>query len=86
VKAGGKQRNRLSGIEDSESLPVGSPAGQNEPTVFIGSQTKQREPIGDKNRISSLALRKAVFAGLGEDRGCDVMGREPRSMGKRSCA
>jgi hypothetical protein len=60
-------------MEDSKSVPIGSPAGQNEPPVSIGSQTQPSEPIGDKNRITSLALKRAVFAGLGEDRISDVV-------------
>jgi hypothetical protein len=63
VKAGGKERNRISEIsdcigkmkemEDRKSVPIGSPLGQNEQPVPIG------EPIGDKNRITSLALKRA---------------------------
>jgi hypothetical protein len=56
-------------MEDSESGPIGSPVGQNEPPVPIGSQTQPSEPIGDKNRITSLALKRAVCAGIGNDGG-----------------
>jgi hypothetical protein len=41
-------------MEDSESVPVGSPVGQNEPPVPTGSHTQPSGPIGDKNRIGSL--------------------------------
>jgi hypothetical protein len=61
VKAGGKQNNQLAKIsdyvgnrkemEDRKSIPVGSPAGQNEMPVRIGCQKQQSEPIGDENRI-----------------------------------
>jgi hypothetical protein len=54
---------------DCESVAVGSPVGQNEPPVPIGSQTQPSEPIGDKNRITSLALKRAVCAGLGNEGG-----------------
>jgi hypothetical protein len=55
-------------MEDANSIPVGSPVGQNEPPVPIGSHTQPSEPIGDRNRIASLAVKKAVFAGLGKYR------------------
>jgi hypothetical protein len=77
-KTGGKQSNRLAEISDSignrreiedcESVAVGSPVGQNELSVSIGSQTQPSEPIGDKYRITSLALKSTVCAGLGNDR------------------
>jgi hypothetical protein len=41
-------------MENSKSVPVGSPVGQNEPPVPIGSQTQPSEPIGDKNRITNF--------------------------------
>jgi hypothetical protein len=56
-------------MEDSKSVPVGSPVAQNEPPVPIGCQTQQNEPIGDKNRTISTALNRAGFAGLGKNRG-----------------
>jgi hypothetical protein len=45
------------------------------------------EPIGDENRIDNLALKKAVFAGLGKDGRSDkgAVGRELRSGGEKSC-
>jgi hypothetical protein len=51
VKSGGKL---------SKSVPVGSPVGQNEPPVPIGSHTQPSEPIGDKNRITSMTIKRAV--------------------------
>jgi hypothetical protein len=79
MKAGGKQSNRLAEIldyigkrremEDSNSVPDGSPVAQNEPPVPIGSHTQPSEPIGDKNRITIMALKRAGGAGLGKDRG-----------------
>jgi hypothetical protein len=68
-------------MEDSKSVSVRPPAGQNEPPVFIGSQTQPSEPIGDKNRITSLA----VFAGVEEEL-YDVMERELKSVRERPCA
>jgi hypothetical protein len=69
VKGGGKQSNRLAEfsdyiinrreVEDCKLVPVGSPVGQNEPLVPIGSQIQPSEPIGDKNRISIRALKRA---------------------------
>jgi hypothetical protein len=78
VKTGGNQRNRLvefsgyvgigeGGVEDSKSVPVGLPLRQNEPPVHIDSRTQQSEPIGDKNRITCMALKRAGCAVLGED-------------------
>jgi hypothetical protein len=55
-------------MEDSKSVFVGSPVGQNEPPVPIGSQTQPGEPIGDKNRITSRAMKRAVCAGLRKER------------------
>jgi hypothetical protein len=79
VKSSGKQSNQLTEIsdyignrkemEDSKSVLVGSPIGQNEPPVPSGSQTQPREPIGDKNRIASRVLKRAICADLGNDRG-----------------
>jgi hypothetical protein len=56
-------------MEDNKSVPVGSPVGQNEPPVPIGSQTQPSEPTGNKNTITSMALKKDVCAGPGKDRG-----------------
>jgi hypothetical protein len=53
---------------EDKSVPVGSPVGQNEPPVLIGSHTQPSEPIGNKNRITSMALEKAVCVGLEKDR------------------
>jgi hypothetical protein len=55
-------------MEDSKSVPVGSPVRQNEPLVRIGSHTQQSEPVGNKKRIISMALKRARCAGL-QDRG-----------------
>jgi hypothetical protein len=51
VKVGGNQSNRFAEIsdyignrremKDSKSVPVGSPSGQNEPPVSIGSPAKR---------------------------------------------
>jgi hypothetical protein len=56
-KAGGKENKLLAEtseyvvnrreMEDSKSVPVGSPVGQDEPPVPIGSETQPSEPIGD---------------------------------------
>jgi hypothetical protein len=56
----------------SKSVPVGAPVGQDEPPVPIGSQTKPSEPTRDKNNITYRALKRAVCAGLGKDRGVVV--------------
>jgi hypothetical protein len=69
-------------MKDSNSVPVGLPIGQNEPSVPIGSHIQPSEPIEDKKRITSVALIRADCAGLGKD----VVGREARSMGEKSCA
>jgi hypothetical protein len=54
----------------ASQFPLVRPQGRmNQPPVPIGSQTQPSEPIRDKNRINSLALKRAVFAGLGENRG-----------------
>jgi hypothetical protein len=67
-----KKRERVIGnmreMEDSKSILAGSPVAHNEPPVPIGSQTQPSEPIGDKNRIISPALKSAGYAGVGEDR------------------
>jgi hypothetical protein len=52
---------RRKGMEDRKSVLIGSPVEQKEPPVPIGSHTQPSEPIGDKNRITSLALKRAVF-------------------------
>jgi hypothetical protein len=49
--------------------PVGSPIGHNAPPLPIGSHTQPSEPIGDKNRITCLALKSVGFAGLGKNLG-----------------
>jgi hypothetical protein len=76
VKAGGKQSHRLveiwvyirnrKEIKDSNSVAVGSPVGRNESPVPVGSHTQTGEPTADKNRITSLALKRACFDGLGK--------------------
>jgi hypothetical protein len=45
-------------------VPVGSPVGQNEAPVPIGSHTQPREPIGDKKMISRLAVVRIVCDSL----------------------
>jgi hypothetical protein len=77
VKAGGKQSNRLAKISNyighrrevvnSKSVPVGSLVGQNEPPVRIGSDTQPSEPIGDKNWITNIALKRTRYVALGAD-------------------
>jgi hypothetical protein len=54
---------------NSKSVPVGLDVGRNEPPMPIGSQIQPREPVGDKNRITSRVLKMAVCALLGKDRG-----------------
>jgi hypothetical protein len=71
VKAGGNQSNLLLKIsdyvgrrretEDSKSVPIGSPVGQNEPPAAIGGQIQRSEPIGDKNWIISMVLRRPFY-------------------------
>jgi hypothetical protein len=67
-EAGGKHSNRLAAISDyvgkkremehSKSVPAGLPVGQ------IGSHKQPSEPIGDKNRITNMALKRTGSAGL----------------------
>jgi hypothetical protein len=67
MKADGKQSNQLAEIldyirnrremEDGNSVPIGSPIGQNEPPVPTGSHIQLSKPTGDKNRIISMALK-----------------------------
>jgi hypothetical protein len=52
-------------MENSKSVPIGSPVARNEPPVSIGSQTQPSEPLRDKNWITSMALKKAICVGLG---------------------
>jgi hypothetical protein len=76
MKAGSKQRKRLaesSGyvgnrreMEGRKLVPVGSPVGQNDPPVPIGSRTQPSEPIGEENKITSMALKRAVCVGIGK--------------------
>jgi hypothetical protein len=56
------------GTEGSQSVPVGSPAGQNKPPVSIDSPTQPSEPIADKKRITILVLKRAGCVGLRNDR------------------
>jgi hypothetical protein len=51
----------------SKSVLIVLPIGQNEPPVPIGSPTQRNKPIGDKNRITSMALKRASCAGQGKD-------------------
>jgi hypothetical protein len=74
LKAGDKQSNRLIEIsvdvgirremEDSKSVPFSLLVGKNEPPVRIGSHTQPIEPIGEKNRITRMALERAGYASL----------------------
>jgi hypothetical protein len=96
VKAGGKQGNRLVDVsdfignrlemEDSKTVPVGSPVERTKPSVPIGCHTQPSEPIGDKNRITSMALKRAVCASPGKDRGevVRVWWAENREVWERS--
>jgi hypothetical protein len=81
-------------MEDSKSVAVGSLVGQNEPPVPIDCHTQPSEPMGDKNRITTMALKSADCAGLGKDRGggirvCGAANREVwerrRMPGYRAC-
>jgi hypothetical protein len=66
MKASSKPNNWLAEIsdyignekemEDSKTIPAGSPLGQNEPSVPICCHTQPGEPTGDKYRITSLVL------------------------------
>lgn len=56
-------------MEDCKSVPVGSPVEQYEPPVPLGSPRQPSKPIGDENRITSMALKRASCAGLEKDRG-----------------
>jgi hypothetical protein len=62
-------------MEDNESFPVGSPVGQIEPPAPIGCHIQRSEPVGDKYRITCMALKRAGCSGLG---GKGTMSREPR--------
>jgi hypothetical protein len=55
-------------IKDRKLVPVGSPIGQNEPSVPIGSHTQPSEQTAHKNRITSLAMKRTVCVSLGKDR------------------
>jgi hypothetical protein len=74
--------------EHSKSVPVGSLVDQNEPMISIGSYIQRSEPIGDKNRITRLALKWANCAGAGRQKAeaVRVVGREPRNTGEQQCA
>jgi hypothetical protein len=48
-------------IENSKSVPIGSSAGQNEPSVPIGYHIQPSEPIGNKRRIIGTAFKVAVL-------------------------
>jgi hypothetical protein len=56
-------------MEDSKSVPVGSRVGQNEMPVPTGSRTQPSEPTGGKNRITNMALKRPVYAGVGREMG-----------------
>jgi hypothetical protein len=49
-------------MEDSKSVPVGSPVGQNGPPVSVGSQTQPNESVENKNRINKMALKRALLS------------------------
>jgi hypothetical protein len=46
-------------MEDSKPVPAGLPVGQNELPVPIGSHIEQSDRIGDKKRITNMALKRA---------------------------
>jgi hypothetical protein len=73
-------------MEDSKLVPVGSPVGQTEPPLLIGPQTQSSEPIGDKNRITTIALKRAGCAGREKDKGevIRVWWAENRKVWERS--
>jgi hypothetical protein len=69
-------------IKKRKIVLIGPLGGRSEHPVPIGSRTKPSAPIGDNNTITSTALRRAVFADVGE-RGGGVIraeGKETRSM------
>jgi hypothetical protein len=68
AKISGYVGNRW-GLQASKSVPLGSPVGQNESPVPIGSPTQPCKPIRERNMINSIALKWASSAGLGKDRG-----------------
>jgi hypothetical protein len=91
VKVGSKQNNRLVDIsdyienrremQDSKLVLAGSPVGQSEPPVLIGSQTQLSEPVEDKNRLTNMALKRADFSGIGKERRDVILHRMPRTQG-----
>jgi hypothetical protein len=52
--------------------------------VPIGSPTHLSEPVGDKKRITSIALIRVIFVLVEEETGGSkgLVGRVPRSMGE----
>jgi hypothetical protein len=53
----------------SKLVPIVSPIGQNELPFPIVSPTQLNDPIGDKNMITSMALKRAGCVDLGKDKG-----------------
>jgi hypothetical protein len=54
---------------EDKSVPVGSLVEQKEPPVSTDSPTEPNGPIGNKDVITSMALKRAVNARLGRDKG-----------------
>jgi hypothetical protein len=52
-------------MEDSKSVPTGSPVGQIEPPVPAGCHTQPSGLITDKSAITCMALKRAGFCNLG---------------------
>jgi hypothetical protein len=46
------------GYADSKSILIGSPVGQNQPPVPIGSHTQSSEPIGEKKQDNQSGPEK----------------------------
>jgi hypothetical protein len=70
-------------MQGSNSVPVGLSVGQNEPPTTGGCHTQQSEPIRNKNRINSMALKKGRLCWYRRRQGriCKgVLGKEPRSV------
>jgi hypothetical protein len=55
-------------MQASKLIPIVSPVGQNKLPFPIVSPTQLNDPIGDKNRITSMVFKKAGCADLGKDK------------------
>jgi hypothetical protein len=55
-------------MRKSNSVSIGSSVEQNETQVPIGPHTQPREPVGDKNRVTNMALTTDGCAGLEKNR------------------